>query len=354
VLERRAAAVDAALAGGAAADKPLIHAATAANWQAMAELAKKHGCPLVIRAEDGDISGLEELSGQVTGAGVEDIVLDAGTKTLAADLAAATQCAVGIKKPRAPVPSCPAGGADRRPSWRATQAVGTPASSSSITSSPRCSTAAHAAPDHLHGPAEADPDGAKPTRSAQQGRQPRAHHDQLPHLLGGMRPRAPASPRGCSPPTAISRQTGWRKPDAEKIAKTVRDRVSRTWFHKKLIIPGHVAGSGGRERCPTGRSRSARVTPSTSPTTSRTSGAHEREFRHEPRTAMASITFTPSGETIEVPKGTSLLDAAILCELDVPAPCAGQGRCGRCRVRVTSGEVERRSNAGLATPENAI
>ena len=71
----------------------------------------------------------------------------------------------------------------------------------------------------------------------------------------------------------------------------------------------------------------------------------------KPRTAMASITFTPSGETIEVPAGTSLLDAAILCELDVPAPCAGQGRCGRCRVRVESGEVERRSNAGMATAE---
>jgi uncharacterized 2Fe-2S/4Fe-4S cluster protein (DUF4445 family) len=52
-----------------------------------------------------------------------------------------------------------------------------------------------------------------------------------------------------------------------------------------------------------------------------------------------------------VPKGTSLLDAATFCELDVPAPCAGQGRCGRCRVRVTSGQVERRSNAGLATAE---
>ena len=61
----------------------------------------------------------------------------------------------------------------------------------------------------------------------------------------------------------------------------------------------------------------------------------------KPRTAMATITFTPSGETIEVPHGTSLLDAAILCELDVSAPCAGQGRCGRCRVRVD----ERRGRA---------
>jgi uncharacterized 2Fe-2S/4Fe-4S cluster protein (DUF4445 family) len=70
-----------------------------------------------------------------------------------------------------------------------------------------------------------------------------------------------------------------------------------------------------------------------------------------PRAAVATVTFAPSGETIEVPKGTSLLDAAILCEIDIPAPCGGQGRCGRCRVRVTSGQVERRSMAGLATAE---
>jgi uncharacterized 2Fe-2S/4Fe-4S cluster protein (DUF4445 family) len=66
---------------------------------------------------------------------------------------------------------------------------------------------------------------------------------------------------------------------------------------------------------------------------------------------MADITFTPSGEKIEVPRGTSLLDAAILCELDVPAPCAGQGRCGRCKVRVVSGDVERRSSAALSAAD---
>ena len=66
---------------------------------------------------------------------------------------------------------------------------------------------------------------------------------------------------------------------------------------------------------------------------------------------MATITFSPSGETVDVPVGTTLLDAAVLCEEDVKAPCAGQGRCGRCRVRVVSGDVERRSNAGLETTE---
>jgi uncharacterized 2Fe-2S/4Fe-4S cluster protein (DUF4445 family) len=70
-------------------------------------------------------------------------------------------------------------------------------------------------------------------------------------------------------------------------------------------------------------------------------------------TQMATVTFRPAGETIEVPAGTSVLDAAILCELDLPAPCAGQGRCGRCRVRVLEGEVERRSIAGLEAAEVA-
>jgi acetyl-CoA decarbonylase/synthase complex subunit gamma len=85
------AAIDAALTGGAAAEKPLVHAATAENWQAMAEVAKKHGCPLAIKVEHGDLDGLDALSGQVRGAGVEDLVLDPGTTSIGADLAAFTQ-----------------------------------------------------------------------------------------------------------------------------------------------------------------------------------------------------------------------------------------------------------------------
>ena len=115
LMSADAAAIDAALAGGAAAEKPLIHAATAANWQAMAEVAKKHGCPLAIKTEDGDLNGLAELSEQVRGAGVEDLVLDAGTSSLAGDLAAWTQLRrLALKKrPRGVgYPSSPSGGAD--------------------------------------------------------------------------------------------------------------------------------------------------------------------------------------------------------------------------------------------------
>jgi acetyl-CoA decarbonylase/synthase complex subunit gamma len=81
----------AAIAGALAivgAEKPLIHAATADNWQAMADLAKKAECPLAIRADSLD--GLAELSAQVSGAGVADIVVDPATQNLRDGLAMAT------------------------------------------------------------------------------------------------------------------------------------------------------------------------------------------------------------------------------------------------------------------------
>ena len=81
------AAIEGAL-GVVGAERPLIHAATAANWQAMAALATKHTCPLAIRADSLD--GLAELSAQVTGAGVEDLVVDPATQGLRDGLALAT------------------------------------------------------------------------------------------------------------------------------------------------------------------------------------------------------------------------------------------------------------------------
>jgi acetyl-CoA decarbonylase/synthase complex subunit gamma len=84
------AAVGAAL-DEAGADRPLVHAATAANWQAMAEQAKKHSCPLAVRAEGGDLAALADLAAQVQDAGVDDIVLDPGTSDPAGMLAAFTQ-----------------------------------------------------------------------------------------------------------------------------------------------------------------------------------------------------------------------------------------------------------------------
>jgi acetyl-CoA decarbonylase/synthase, CODH/ACS complex subunit gamma len=84
------AAIEAALAV-AGAERPLIHAATAANWEAMAGLAKQHSCPLAIRAEGGDLSGLADLAEKVQGAGVDSLVLDPGATDPVSTLAAFTQ-----------------------------------------------------------------------------------------------------------------------------------------------------------------------------------------------------------------------------------------------------------------------
>ncbi|KPL24945.1 MAG: acetyl-CoA decarbonylase/synthase complex subunit gamma [Anaerolineae bacterium SM23_84] len=69
---------------------PLIYAAAADNWQAMADLAAKHNAPLAVRT-DGDLSTLAELTEQIKGAGIENIVLDPGLRDLRGSLAALTQ-----------------------------------------------------------------------------------------------------------------------------------------------------------------------------------------------------------------------------------------------------------------------
>lgn len=58
----------------AAGLRPLICAADASNWAAMAELARSAKTPLVVRAET--LEALATLTEQVKAAGVEDIVLD--------------------------------------------------------------------------------------------------------------------------------------------------------------------------------------------------------------------------------------------------------------------------------------
>ncbi len=81
------AALKAALAveGG---KRPLLYAATSANWQGMAALAKEAGLPLAVR--DGDLSTLADLTEKIKAAGVEDLVLDPGTRGILESLHALT------------------------------------------------------------------------------------------------------------------------------------------------------------------------------------------------------------------------------------------------------------------------
>jgi acetyl-CoA decarbonylase/synthase, CODH/ACS complex subunit gamma len=83
-------ALEAALQAAGPA-RPLICAADAGGWETMAELAKKHSVPLAVHASAGDLDALATLADQVAKHGVEDIVLDPGTRGWAESLSALTR-----------------------------------------------------------------------------------------------------------------------------------------------------------------------------------------------------------------------------------------------------------------------
>jgi acetyl-CoA decarbonylase/synthase complex subunit gamma len=70
--------------------KPLLYAATADNWEAMAAVAKAAGASLAIRSQDG-LSELADLTQKISDAGVADLVLDPGSRDLGTSLAQITQ-----------------------------------------------------------------------------------------------------------------------------------------------------------------------------------------------------------------------------------------------------------------------
>jgi acetyl-CoA decarbonylase/synthase, CODH/ACS complex subunit gamma len=90
ILMAESPAVMEAALNVAGTDKPLLYAAGPDTWQAMAELAKKFACPLVIWA-DRDLSALATMAENVIKAGVQDIVLDPGARDLAGNVALFTQ-----------------------------------------------------------------------------------------------------------------------------------------------------------------------------------------------------------------------------------------------------------------------
>ncbi|MFO7932387.1 MAG: 2Fe-2S iron-sulfur cluster-binding protein, partial [Desulfosalsimonas sp.] len=57
-----------------------------------------------------------------------------------------------------------------------------------------------------------------------------------------------------------------------------------------------------------------------------------REFRVE---------FSPDEKSVSVPAGSTLLDAAKKADVYINASCNGKGACGKCKLIVTSGDVEK-------------
>jgi len=72
-----------------------------------------------------------------------------------------------------------------------------------------------------------------------------------------------------------------------------------------------------------------------------------------------TVKFLPQNKSIEVPKGTDLLSAAIKCDIVLAAACGGEGLCGKCKVIIKKGkarversrlisEAERKKGTALA------
>jgi uncharacterized 2Fe-2S/4Fe-4S cluster protein (DUF4445 family) len=66
---------------------------------------------------------------------------------------------------------------------------------------------------------------------------------------------------------------------------------------------------------------------------------------------MHQILFRPEGKSVQVAAGTLLSEAIAQAGIDLNLPCGGQGRCGRCRIIVESGQVERRGSSRISSVE---
>ncbi len=53
-----------------------------------------------------------------------------------------------------------------------------------------------------------------------------------------------------------------------------------------------------------------------------------------------TVHFLPADKKITAAKGTTLIDAAMDAGVHINAACGGEGACGKCRVIITSGDVE--------------
>ncbi len=60
------------------------------------------------------------------------------------------------------------------------------------------------------------------------------------------------------------------------------------------------------------------------------------------------VCINPGSHKVSVPTGTLISEAVQLSGIELGQPCGGQGRCGRCLVQVTEGQVRRRSTLRLS------
>lgn len=64
-----------------------------------------------------------------------------------------------------------------------------------------------------------------------------------------------------------------------------------------------------------------------------------------------TVSFDIAKKAVEVPTNTTLADAAIQAGIEIQQPCGGQGRCGRCAVKIEKGKIRRRSDLRLSSED---
>lgn len=64
-----------------------------------------------------------------------------------------------------------------------------------------------------------------------------------------------------------------------------------------------------------------------------------------------TVSFDIAKKAVDVPTNTTLVDAAIKAGIEIQQPCGGQGRCGRCVVKIDKGRIRRRSDLRLTAED---
>ncbi|MCF8024973.1 MAG: ASKHA domain-containing protein [Desulfobacteraceae bacterium] len=69
------------------------------------------------------------------------------------------------------------------------------------------------------------------------------------------------------------------------------------------------------------------------------------------RKTFCTVRFSPGGQVVDVPEGATLLDAAKKADVYINASCNGKGVCGKCKLIIVSGEIEKIETALLSDRE---
>lgn len=63
------------------------------------------------------------------------------------------------------------------------------------------------------------------------------------------------------------------------------------------------------------------------------------------------IMFMPEGTMALVPRGVTIMEASHIMGLKISAPCGGRGACGKCRVKILTGDF---AEAGISSNITAL